>query len=71
MIKVTKDSMRKLTGLKRLPKRCRMFVSGLWLYDVLKANGRHQKYHLWCETYWVICRSLDTKHLSIRWRAEQ
>jgi hypothetical protein len=69
MARVTKDSVRGIVGLKRLPKRFRMYVAGLWLYDVLKANGLHKKYKLWSETYWVVCKSLDTDRLTIQWRA--
>jgi len=71
MIKVTKDSIRTLVGLKRLPRRFRMFVAGSWLYDVLKANGLHEQIHLWNQTYWVVLRSLDTKHLILNWRVDK
>jgi hypothetical protein len=70
-IKITKDSLRTLTGLKRLPKRFRMFVAGSWLYDVLKANGLHEKIHLWNQTYWVTCRSLNAKLSLISWRVDK
>jgi hypothetical protein len=66
-MKVTKDSIRTLTGRIRLPKRFLMFVSGSWLYDVLKANAIPK--HLWSQTYWVVLRSLDFKHMTITWRA--
>jgi hypothetical protein len=66
-MKVTKDSIRTLVGLKRLPRRFRMYVAGCWLYDVLKANNI--PIHLWSQTYWVVLRSLDTKRMAITWRA--
>jgi hypothetical protein len=68
-MRVSKDSIRNLVGLKRLPKRFRMFVAGSWLYDVLKANGLHERKHLWSQTYWVVCRSLDTNRMTLNWRA--
>lgn len=64
---VRKSSVRRLVRLKRLPTRFRMFVAGSWLYDVLKANRLHNKVHLWDQTYWVRCLSLDAKHLVINW----
>jgi hypothetical protein len=67
MIKVSKDSIRTLVGLKRLPKRFRMYVAGSWLYDVLKANAITN--HLWNEAYWVVLRSLDSKLMTITWKA--
>ena len=67
-MKVTKDSIRKSTGLKRLPKRFKLFTTCGWLYDVLKANGFHLKRHLWGQTYWVVYRSLDTEQATINWR---
>jgi hypothetical protein len=71
MIKVTKDSVRALVNLKRLPRRFRMLVIGSWLYDVLKANGLHEKIRLWHQTYWVVCRSLDARHLTLTWRIDK
>ena len=68
MIRVSKDSIRTLVGLKRLPRRIRMYVAGCWLYDVLKAN--EITIHLWSQTYWVVLRSLDTKRMAITWRAK-
>jgi hypothetical protein len=67
-IKVTKESVRALVGLKRLPSTFRMYVIGAWLYDVLKANGLHEKYRLWNPCYWVRFRSLDTRHLALTWK---
>jgi hypothetical protein len=67
-ITVRKGSVRRLIRLKRLPHRFRMYVSGSWLYDVLKANRLHEKVHLWNRLYWVRCLSLNVKKMSIRWR---
>jgi hypothetical protein len=67
-MKVTKDSIRTLTGRRRLPKRFWMFVSGSWLYDVLKANAIPR--HLWSQTYWVVLRSLDNSRMTLTWRAK-
>jgi hypothetical protein len=71
MIKVSKDSVRVLVHLKRLPKRFRMFVAGSWLYDVLKANGLHEQVHLWNQTYWIVCRSLNARHLALTWKVDK
>ena len=65
-MKVTKASIRALTGRQRLPKRCRMFVAGSWLYDVLEANGLHKKVNLWQQTYWVVLRSTGPKELHLK-----
>ena len=62
-----KQTVRDLTKRKHLPSHFRMFVAGCWLYDVLKANGLHEKIHLWEMSYWVRCRSLDSKRLIITW----
>jgi hypothetical protein len=70
-IKVTKDSVRKLVGLKRLPRRFRMFVAGVWVYDLLKANGLHEHIHLWNQRYWVVCKSLTPKLAGITWRIDK
>lgn len=70
-MKVTKSSVRKLVGLKRLPKKFRMLVAGCWLYDVLKANDLHEKIHLWEMRYWVTCHSLNNKSLIINWRTDK
>ena len=67
MIKVTKASIRTLVGLKRLPRRFRMYVAGCWLYDVLKANKINK--HLWSQTYWVVLRSLDAQRMALTWKA--
>jgi len=64
---VRKSSVRKLIGMKRLPKYFRVFVAGCWLYDILKANRLHKRITLWDRNYWVRCRSLDTKRLTLRW----
>jgi len=71
VVTVTKDSVRELVGKRRLPRKFRMFVIGAWLYDVLKANGLHEKIRLWNQTYWVVCRSLDARHLAINWRVDK
>jgi len=64
---VLKQSVRELTKRKRLPRCFRMFVAGCWLYDILKANGLHEQIHLKRMSYWVGCRSLDSRHLVINW----
>ena len=71
MIKVTKDSVRKLVQLKRLPARFRMFVASVWLYDILKANGLHEKIQLWNQRYWVVCKSLSPTLMGITWRIDK
>jgi hypothetical protein len=71
VVKVSKDSVRTVVHQKRLPRRFKMFVIGAWLYDVLKANGLHEKFRLWNQTYWVVCRSLDARHLVISWRVDK
>ena len=67
MRRITKESVRALVGLKRLPKRLRMYVAGCWLYDVLKANNISVS--LWAQSYWVVIRSLDANRMTINWRA--
>jgi len=66
-VTVRKSSVRRLTRLKRLPRRFRMFVAGCWLYDVLKANRLHNKVLLGDLNYWLVCNSLDARHLTIKW----
>jgi len=68
MVKVTKQSVRNLTGSKRLPKKFRMYVGGTFLYDVLEANGLSEKKRLWSQVYWISCRSLNRTHLKINWK---
>ena len=70
MITITKESVRKLTRSKRLPKKFRMFVPGCWLLDVLKENSL-ENIRLWNQTYWVSCRSMTPKQLAITWRIEK
>jgi hypothetical protein len=71
VIKVSKDSVRNLIGLKRLPRRFRMLVIGAWLYDVLKANGLHEKFRLWNQRYWVVYRSLGSRLALLTWRVDK
>ena len=71
MIKISKDSVRPLVGLERLPRRFRMLVDGGWLYHLLEANKLHEKFRLWNQRYWVVCRSLDSKRLAINWRVDK
>lgn len=58
---VSKKSLRRFLGMKRLPDRFRMLVPGSWLYDVLKANRMHKLIQLGFLTYWVIGTSAGRK----------
>lgn len=71
MLKISKSSVRSKVGLKRLPSKFRMLVDGGWLFLLLKANGLHEKFHLWNMRYWVRLRSLDTRHFAINWRVDK
>ena len=70
-ITVSKRSVRRLVHLKRLPRYFRMLVAGCWLYDVLKANRLHERIHLWEMRYWVRCSSLDSRLMTISWKADK
>ena len=65
MTKVLKQTVRELTKKGRLPSKFSMFISGCWLYDLLRANG--VKPILMARAYWVEYRSLDSNHAVITW----
>ena len=64
---VSKQSIRELTKMRRLPPRLKMFLAGAWLQDVLVANGLDKKFRLWNMSYWVVAHSLDSKRMRISW----
>jgi hypothetical protein len=64
-VTVLKQTVRDSTKRKHLPSSFRMFLAGCWLYDILKANNHCV--HLSKQTYWVRCKSLDSKRLIISW----
>jgi hypothetical protein len=65
---ISKQSIRELTKMSRLPPSIKMFLAGAWLHDILIANSLDQKYKLWSMAYWVTTKSLDNTRLVITWR---
>jgi hypothetical protein len=63
---VTKDSLKPLTHKLRFPRTFKLFVAGCWLHDLLTANGYQPR--LMEMSYWVSCRSLDSKRAVITYK---
>ena len=68
---VSKQSIRGLTHMSRLPSQLRMMLAGGWLYDILTANSLEKKFRLMHMAYWVVAHSLNTKQMVITWRPVQ
>lgn len=65
---VSKQSIRELTKMSRLPSSLKMFLAGAWLHDILAANKLDGKFRLWHMSYWVTAHSLNQKQMRLTWR---
>ena len=59
-IRVSKESIRKSIGRKRIPRSWSLFISGGALYDILSMNGKIDKYHLMSKDYNIRVKELDS-----------
>ena len=65
---VSKQSIRELVKLNRLPSSIRMYLAGAWLHDILAANSLDSKFRLWSMSYWAVARSVNQKQMVLTWR---
>jgi hypothetical protein len=65
---VSKQSIRELVKLHRLPSSIRMYLAGAWLHDILVANSLDSKFRLWNMAYWVVARRLNRTQMILTWR---
>lgn len=56
---VSKQSLRVLTGRKRLPDSMLLYITGAMFYDLLKENGMEDAYELMNTTYCMGGRSIN------------
>ena len=65
MTKVLKHTVGELTKKSRLPTHFSLFISGCFLYELLRMNNL--KAPLMHQAYWVEYHSLDSNHAGIIW----
>jgi len=65
---ISKESLRKAIGRKRLPNKMLLYLTGAMMHDILRENGEDDSYELMNSTYCLGMRSIGRKKVRIAGR---